>query len=228
MKEYWDDYSQQFPFENIRLVFSNKNSNVNESNDLIDFSKLVGLDPDSLIIINQIHSSNVIKANSPGIYTAADGIINRGGNLVCSIKVADCLPIFFVNNNSKTIGLVHAGWRGLALGILNEFVNKIYLCKENVFDYYVLIGPSIQSCCFEIQDDVLEYFDSNHYNPSSNDKYKVDLQAWAIDQLVCSGLEREKINVINKCTYCLDTLYHSYRRSGTNAGRMYALAGWSS
>ena len=97
-----------------------------------------------------------------------------------------------------------------------------------MFDYYVLIGPSIQSCCFEIQDDVLEYFDSNHYNPSSNDKYKVDLQAWAIDQLVCSGLERENINVINKCTYCLDTLYHSYRRSGTNAGRMYALAGWSS
>ena len=92
----------------------------------------------------------------------------------------------------------------------------------------MLIGPSIQSCCFEIKDDVLDHFDSNHYNPSSNDKYKVDLQGWAIDQLVCSGLERKKINVINKCTYCLDTLYHSYRRNGTNAGRMYALAGWSS
>ena len=74
----------------------------------------------------------------------------------------------------------------------------------------------------------MDHFDPKHYNRSSNNKYKVNLQGWAIDQLVFSGLEREKIKFINKCTYCLDTLYHSYRRDGTNAGRMYALAGWSS
>ena len=92
----------------------------------------------------------------------------------------------------------------------------------------MLIGPSIQFCCFEIKDDVLEHFDSNYYNPSGNNKYKVDLQGWAIAQLVRSGLKKEKIKIINKCTYCLDTLYHSYRRDGTNAGRMYSLDGWCS
>ena len=194
---------------------------------MIDFSRLIGLNPDNLIFINQIHSSKVIKVNSPGIYDAVDGIINEGGNLICSIKVADCLPVFFVNNNSKTIGLVHAGWRGLASGIINEFMKSIDKNKENTSDYYVLIGPSIQSCCFEIKDDVLAFFDSRFYKQIENNQYKVDLQTWAVAQLIDAGIEKSNISVINRCTYCLNTIYHSFRRNGPNSGRMYALLGWS-
>jgi len=185
------------------------------------------LNPNNLIHINQIHSSNVIRADTPGIYDAADGIINQGGTLVCSIKVADCLPIFFVNNNSKTIGLVHAGWRGLSSGIINEFANNINQNKENISDYHALIGPSIQSCCFEIKDDVLDSFDSKYYRQIENNQYKVDLQAWAANQLIESGIEKSNITVINRCTYCLNTKYYSYRRNRSNSGRMYALLGWS-
>ena len=58
----------------------------------------MGLDPAKLITINQVHSRNVIAPKNPGNYDSCDGIINFGGNLVCSIKVADCMPIFFVNN----------------------------------------------------------------------------------------------------------------------------------
>ena len=100
-KKYWDDYSQEVPFENIRLVFSNRKYNIKDSNDLERFSKAVGLNPKKLIILKQIHSSNIISPKIPGVYDAADGIINKGGELVCAIQVADCLPIFFVNNNSK-------------------------------------------------------------------------------------------------------------------------------
>ncbi len=185
------------------------------------------MNPDKLIFINQIHSSKVIKADSSGIYDDADGIINEGGSLVCSIKVADCLPIFFVNNNSRSIGLVHAGWRGLSSGIINEFVNSINKNKENTSDYYALIGPSIQSCCFEIKDDVLSFFDSRFYKQIKNNKYKVDLQAWAVKQLEESGIEKSNITVIKRCTFCLNNIYHSYRRNGTGSGRMYALIGWS-
>ena len=185
------------------------------------------MNPDSLININHIHSSKIIKADSPGIYDAADGIINEGGNLVCSIKVADCLPIFFVNKNSKTLGLVHAGWRGLSLDIINEFANSIDKKKENTSDYYALIGPSIQSCCFEINDDVLSSFDSRFYRQIKNNKYRVDLQAWAVEQLEESGIEKSNIIVIRRCTFCLNTIYHSYRRNGKSSGRMHALLGWS-
>ena len=223
----WDDYSHAFPINDIKIVFSNKKFDIKDSIDLIYLSKLVGLNPENLIDINQTHSSKVINTDLPGIYDDADGIINEGGNLVCSIKVADCLPIFFVNNHSKTIGLVHAGWRGISLGIINEFANKIIKNKENPSDYYVLIGPSIQSCCFEIKDDVLASFDPRFYKQIDKNQYKVNLQAWAVDQLIDSGLEKNNISVINKCTYCLNTIYHSYRRNRSSSGRMYALLGWS-
>ena len=187
---------------------------------------MVNLDSTKLVTINQIHSPEILIADSPGFYDSADGIINKGGNLVCSIKVADCLPIFFINNISKTIGLVHAGWRGISSGILENFVKSIETFNENVTDFYVLIGPSIQSCCFEIMDDVLDSFDSKFYTSIKKNKYRVDLQAWAVYQLIKFGFSEEKINNINKCTFCLNDLYYSYRRDGSNSGRMYALAGW--
>ena len=187
---------------------------------------MVNLDPTKLVTINQIHSSKILIAGSPGFYDPADGIINKGGNLVCSIKVADCLPIFFVNELSKTIGIVHAGWRGISSGIIDKFVKSIEICNENVSEFYVLIGPSIQPCCFEIMDDVLDSFDSKFYTSIKKNKYKVDLQAWTVDQLIKFGFSEEKIKNINKCTFCLDNLYHSYRRDGLKSGRMYAVAGW--
>tara|TARA_Y100001970_G_scaffold146966_1_gene180454 strand:- start:1906 stop:2475 length:570 start_codon:yes stop_codon:yes gene_type:complete len=187
---------------------------------------MVNLDSGRLVTINQIHSSEILIANSPGFYDFADGIINKGGSLVCSIKVADCLPIFFVNNMSKTIGLVHAGWRGISSAIIGKFVKSIEVCNENITDFHVLIGPSIQRCCFEIRDDVLDSFDAKFYNPIKKNKYRVDLQAWTVYQLIKLGFSEEKINKINKCTFCLDDLYYSYRRDGSNSGRMYALAGW--
>ena len=214
------------PFENIRIVFSNKKTGITDANSLIGFSKLVNLDSRKLTTIHQIHSSDILIVESPGSYGSADGMINKGGNLVCSIKVADCVPIFFINNKSKTIGLVHAGWRGISSGIIAQFGNSIKACNENASDFYVLIGPSIQSCCFEIMDDVLDHFDSKFYTSINTNKYRVDLQAWIVDQLIKFGFNKEKIINVNKCTYCLDALYHSYRRDGSNAGRMYALAGW--
>ena len=104
---------------------------------------MVNLDSSKLVTINQIHSSEILIADSPGFYDPADGIINKGGNLVCSIKVADCLPVFFANNISKTIGLVHAGWRGISSGIIGKFVESIKLCDENNFKS---IFPPINLC----------------------------------------------------------------------------------
>tara|TARA_B100000287_G_scaffold38314_1_gene35109 strand:- start:2244 stop:2900 length:657 start_codon:yes stop_codon:yes gene_type:complete len=214
------------PFKSIRIAFSNKETDINNAKSLIAFSNTVNLDSSKLVTVNQIHSSKILIADSPGFYDPADGIINKSGNLVCSIKVADCLPIFFVNNTSKTIGLVHAGWKGISSGIIKKFVNSIEICNENVSDFYVLIGPSIHPCCFEIRDDVLDFFDPKFYTSIKKNKYNVDLQAWVVHQLIKFGFSKEKIKNINKCTFCLDDLYHSYRRDGSKAGRMYAIAGW--
>ena len=190
------------------------------------FCNSVGLSPDKLITTNQIPSRNVIAPKNPGNYDFSDGIINFGGDLVCSIKVADCLPIFFVNNISKTIGLVHAGWRGLSSGIIEEYINKIKLNGEIASDNYVFIGPSIQQCCFKIQNDVLGQFDSNFVSRIDEKHYKVDLQNWAMSKLLKFKINKNKVFISNNCTYCLEEKYDSFRREGLNSGRMYALIGW--
>jgi len=222
----WDDYSKEFPFGNIVSVFSNKNSGLININDLNLFIKKINLDPEHLITLGQIHSPDIILASKPGFYKNKDGILNQGGSMVCAIQVADCLPIFFVNKISKTIGLIHAGWRGLSLGIIRKTIKQIINLKEDISDYHVLIGPSIQSCCFEIKSDVLKYFDSNFYNKKSNNKFTVNLQSWAVSQLSINGIILENIKVIKKCTYCLESNYHSYRRDGSKSGRMFACIGW--
>ena len=112
--------------------------------DLSSFCYNVGLDAKKLVSINQVHSSKIISVKHAGKYDSSDGIINIGGNLVCSIKVADCLPIYFINRISRTIGLVHAGWRGLSLGIINEYINNVKKNNERASDKYDIKGPSIK------------------------------------------------------------------------------------
>ena len=194
--------------------------------DLSSLCDNVGLDAKKLVSINQVHSSKIISAKRAGCYESSDGIINIGGNLVCSIKVADCLPIYFINTISKTIGLVHAGWRGLSSGIINEYINNVDKNNERVSDNYVFIGPSIKKCCFKIQNDVLNHFDSRFYSKINDKHYQVDLQEWAVNQIMNLNIKKDKIFVIDKCTYCNKDLYESFRRDGDAAGRMYALLGW--
>ena len=77
------------------------NFRIESNGDLFNFCDNVGLDPERLVSINQVHSSKIISVKRAGHYESSDGIINVGGNLVCSIKVADCLPIYFINRISK-------------------------------------------------------------------------------------------------------------------------------
>ena len=194
--------------------------------DLSSLCDNVGLDSKKLVSINQVHSSKIISVKRAGHYESSDGIINVGGNLVCSIKVADCLPIYFINRISRTIGLVHAGWRGLSLGIINEYINNVKKNNERASDNYVFIGPSIKKCCFKIQSDVLSHFDSRFYSKINDKHYQVDLQEWAVNQIMNLNIKNDKIFVSDECTYCNKDLYESFRRDGDAAGRMYALLGW--
>lgn len=218
--------SSIFKIPKIKIAFSDKRKDILCKNDLDIFCTDVGLDCRDLITINQVHSSNVVSANLPGNYDCYDGIINFGGRLVCSIKVADCLPIYFVNSISKTIGLVHAGWRGLSLGIIKNYLKKI--CEENdgYSNTFVLIGPSIQNCCFQIQRDVLDHFDSRFYSKIDDKHFQVDLQKWALSQILNSEIKNNNIYVSKDCTFCNKHKYHSFRRDYESSERMYAIIGW--
>tara|TARA_Y100000590_G_scaffold420079_1_gene522397 strand:- start:473 stop:1159 length:687 start_codon:yes stop_codon:yes gene_type:complete len=222
----WSDYSNIFVGKKVKAVFSHASFNPNGSNDQEYFAKLTGFRPSSLIIPQQTHSSNVSVIDKPGYIKNLDGIFSNNTELVCSIRVADCLPIFFVHHFDPLLGLVHAGWRGLANGIIPNIKKELNRMTLRLSDFHILIGPSIHSCCFEVRDDVISQFDPGFYFLKDSGKFEVDLQNWAKKQLLDIGCKEKLITIINECTYCYDSKFFSYRRNGKHAGRMIALIGW--
>jgi hypothetical protein len=219
------DLSHHFSNPNIISIFSYKSFLANGIEGRKNLAHQTGFNPNSLLNPKQTHSTNVVLWKKPGSVMDTDGIFTSNPKLVCSIQVADCMPVYFAHKNKPFFGLVHAGWRGLVHGILLQSAKCIKENEKALSDFDVLIGPSIQNCCFEVSDDVIDQFDSRFVEKKEDGKYRIDLQKMALSQLVKSGFQSEKITILNECTFCNEDKYHSYRRNGNKAGRMIGLLG---
>ena len=196
----WIDYSKEINIKNLNIIFNTDN-----------MSPAIGSKP--IVQMDQTHSStvNFIYGNKQ-IYKSTDALITSNKDIALQVKVADCMPIFIFDKKSSFFGAIHAGWRGLASGIIE---NSIELLKEkdfNLRNIKVFIGPSISKRNFEIQNDVMEYFDSK-FSIVKDGKIFLSLQEVAIDKFASYGIS-DILNT-NECTY--DNLnYHSYRRDKTD------------
>ena len=218
----------QFSNEDIKAVFSLRSFKTDGKIERKAFAKKVGFNSQNLIVPNQTHSTNVNFVSTAKLIKSCDGIFTNEKNIACSIQVADCMPIFVAHLSKNVFGLVHAGWRGLVNGILENSARLIIEKGYRLSDFEIIIGPSIQKCCFEVRDDIVQKFKSEFViQTDENGKYKVDLQKYALSELMDSGFEKSKIKFISECTYCLKEKYHSYRRDGKNSGRMIGLIGSS-
>ena len=222
----WVDFSHHFSNQNIKAIFSYKSFNADGLEGRKDLADQTGFNSDSLIIPQQTHSTNILFPMEAGRVLDTDGVFSSDPNLVCSIQVADCMPVYFVHQMDSVFGLVHAGWRGLVNGILLQSAKQIEEKGKTLSNFDILIGPSIQKCCFEVSDDVINQFDSNFIEKKWAGKYRIDLQKLALHQLVQNGFKREKITIQTECTYCEEEKYHSYRRNGKKSGRMIGLLGY--
>tara|TARA_B100000530_G_scaffold242986_1_gene158769 strand:+ start:548 stop:1234 length:687 start_codon:yes stop_codon:yes gene_type:complete len=224
-KDNWVKISTSFTNEKIKAVFSLKSSAIGQEASRQSFAKAVGFNSKRLIIPQQTHSNNIIFCESERKIPNCDGAFSDSSKNVCSIQVADCMPIYFAHKSEIVFGLIHAGWRGLVNGILSKSAFTLTEKKYNLMEFEILIGPSIQSCCFEVSNDVVDQFDRRFIIPKSDEKFQVDLQQSAYNSLSQLGFDINKITIMNDCTFCLDSMYHSYRRNGKNAGRMIGLIG---
>ena len=224
-KQDWVDLSHHYSNPNIRSIFSYKSFPVEGIGGRKDLARQTGFDPDLLINPKQSHSTNVSFFTNPGRVLDTDGVFTSDPRLVCSIQVADCMLVYFVHKTHSVFGLVHVGWRGLVNGILFQSAIRIKEKNLSLSDFNILVGPSIQKCCFEVSDDVIDQFDSTFVEDKGHGKYRIDLQKMALTQLVESGFQFEEITILTDCTYCNEEKYHSYRRNGKKAGRMIGLLG---
>lgn len=132
---------------------------------------------------------------------------------------ADCLPVFFCNRSGDRVGVAHAGWRGLAEGVLQATVDAL---EENPADLLAWLGPAIGPTAYEVGDDVRSAF-SEEYPAGFNrngDRYLLDLYSLARLKLAAAGVNN--ISGGDYCTLSEPDRFYSYRRDGVT-GRMASL-----
>lgn len=190
--------------------------------------------PSAPVWLNQTHSCNVVElplsTQSSKKVLSADAAFTHKTGVVCAVMTADCLPILLVNRQKTIVAAVHAGWRGLADGIVEETVTNMTATPEvEANDLYAWIGPAIGPQAFEVGAEVKSHFEQQYGNqlsscfvpsPNTSDlsaKYLADLPKMAKRVLQLAGVQG--VTLSNLCTYQDAKKFFSFRRDG-QTGRM--------
>jgi YfiH family protein len=147
----------------------------------------------------------------------ADGQATSLHGIGAMVLTADCLPVALGANG--VVAMVHAGWRGLAAGVLEEGVRAVReLSGED--EIVAIVGPGAGPCCYEVGEEVHVAFGGAHRAQSPSTR-NIDLKAIARDKLLAVGVT--EVQDLAMCTIC-DERFFSYRREGPRAGRQGGVA----
>lgn len=105
--------------------------------------------------LTQVHGTKVVAARADGRVRTADGCYSRTPGLACAVLTADCLPLLFCNRSGTQVAAIHAGWRGLAKGVVRRALSCFDEAPENLLVY---LGPALSRQHFEVGVEVLEAF----------------------------------------------------------------------
>ena len=177
--------------------------------------------------LNQVHGCDVAFIDC---YSAqndaleADGTFTREIGQVLCVGTADCLPVVISNTDGNAVSVVHAGWRGLAEGVLQNAVAHF----DQSDQLHAWFGPAIGPDVFEVSSEVVNLFLANNqqnavaFKPAGDGKFMADIYA-----LARLALTRHRPFVITggeHCTFTQAALFHSHRRDGAASGRMATFA----
>ncbi|WP_093557772.1 peptidoglycan editing factor PgeF [Pseudoduganella namucuonensis] len=190
--------------------------------------------PDEPVWLSQVHGVAVADAGRvrPGEVPVADASIARAPDTVCVILTADCLPVLFCDTAGTVVGAAHAGWRGLANGVLEETVRAMR--EKGAGEVLAWLGVAIGPARFEVGADVLKAFVEGAPDPAARDevraafrpvaarpgKHLADLYALARAVLRRVGVTR--VAGGEYCTVSNSGRFYSYRRDGVT-GRQASL-----
>ena len=173
-----------------------------------------------IILPNQIHSNICVNADSISAIVDADASYSNKIGTVCGVLSADCLPVFISNKEGTSVGIAHAGWRGIVDGVIESLIKSFDCNEENLI---VHLGPAISKSSYEVGLEIKSQFISKDKSFEScfsfeNDKYYLDLYRAA--KMVLKSYGINSISGGDRCTFKEAGEYFSYRRDGEFSGRM--------
>jgi polyphenol oxidase len=173
--------------------------------------------------IEQVHGVEVLDLDAAGKPPAGDAVIARSSGRVCAVQVADCLPVLLTARAGGVVAAAHAGWRGLAAGVLEATIACLGLEPRDLLAW---LGPAIGARHFEVGGEVRAAFLAHDaaaaaaFVPNDRGRWQCDLVALARQRLAARGVGA--IYGGSWCTFSDPTRFYSYRRDG-HCGRMAAL-----
>ena len=172
--------------------------------------------------LRQVHSARVVELGRD-VDLEADAAFTRTPGQVCAVLTADCLPVLFCDRAGSVVAAAHAGWRGLANGVLEATVASMGVPPDEILAW---LGAAIGPRAFEVGDEVRAAFVSRHpaataaFVPHAPGKWLADIYALARIRLGSAGVRA--IHGGGRCTFTEAETFYSYRRDGVT-GRMASL-----
>ena len=182
-----------------------------------------GVLPPELRFLNQVHGTTVVRvaALRESLVTVdADAVTGATSGDYCAVRTADCLPVLFCAKDGSEIAAAHAGWRGLAAGVLENTVAAMRTSGPNLLAW---MGPAISQRNFEIGGEVRDAFlaadpaSASCFEDNERGRWQADLYGIARLRLAACGIEA--VSGGHWCTYSDAASFYSYRRDA-DTGRM--------
>lgn len=166
--------------------------------------------------LEQVHGVAVADADRIGTSACADASVARRPGAVCAVMTADCLPVLFCNDEGSVVAAAHAGWRGLAAGVLDATLERMRVPAATVMAW---LGPAIGPAAFEVGDEVRGAFVAA--DPATTIAFRAAAGdgKWMADLFLLARLRLARLGVVRTyggglCTYADRERFFSYRREG--------------
>lgn len=159
--------------------------------------------------MRQVHGTTVVEADGRPAFPEADAAVARQPGTVCAVVVADCMPVLFSDETGSAVGIAHAGWRGLAGGVLEATIDALRVPSVKLLAW---LGPAIGPRVYEVGEDVRAALAGYEgaFVPTRPGHWLLDLYAVARERLSRKGVTRTYGGGF--CTYSESERFFSYRR----------------
>lgn len=186
-------------------------------------------EPDGLLRPAQVHGNAVVSAEACRAQSrpAADAVVSNEPGVAVGVVTADCVPILLASRSGRVVAAIHAGWRGLAAGVVAAGVHAVR-ARAGCEALVAVVGPHIGICCYEVDAAVLDPLADRFgtalggaLRPSRPGHALLDLgvlASWELQRSDPGPIETACTEAT--CTRCDPERFHSFRRDGARAGRL--------
>jgi YfiH family protein len=182
--------------------------------------RLAQLLPSEPVWLKQVHGIAVANADRADCLPQGDAAVARQRGTVCVVMTADCLPILLCDESGTVVAAAHAGWKGLAAGVIEATIKEMGMAPQKLLAW---LGPAISQRAFEVGEEVRDFFvaqeaqASEAFLPGAEGKWMADIYLLAHQRLHALGVSR--VYGGEHCTFSDPAQFFSYRRDNVT-GRM--------